>query len=198
MMKRLLIILAATAALTAGAQRSDSLTLSLTPHVGFCTSTMIAGSGENLRTTIPFTAGLDLDWHITRQWSTGLGLHYQRHGGKDQNDGWLRTENLSVNCCAGFTVAGIVILDAGLQLNVPVSSTYRNRGWEEYYDGKDISRHTHAVNLSIPVGVSVEYKRVVFRVRLGFGVTDIFDRNEIGKFRVRQGSLTIGYRIPLR
>lgn len=196
-MKRIISLLAAIVTLTAAAQINDSTRLSLTPFFGVGINSPSVKTSGTVSSFVAADAGFQFDWHLTRHWMVGGRLNFQ-YIDVNINDGGTTLGSVGIAATGTFHLR-LLLLDAGLQLNVPVISDYQNSHFEAYNgSGVDIMRHTHGVNLSIPLGVGLQLRGLRVRVGVDIGVTRVYDPNAITSVRNNVFTLTIGYRIPLR
>lgn len=200
-MRRLLFILAALLAFAAAAQSTDksvndSTRWSLTPHYGCGFNRPSVKTAGHVSSAVVIDAGFRFDRHLNRHWMVGGTLNFKYADG-DINDNLLTIGTLGIGAGATYFWRALFV-DAGLQLNVPVFSTFSNRNWEAY-DGKvDIMGHTHGVNLSLPVGVGVQLRHIVLRLGADIGLTRVYNPAAVTSVRNNLVTLTIGYRFRLK
>ena len=140
-----------------------------------------------------FTAGVDVEYRHCKWTGTVLGISYSNEGYLIKySEKWK--EKYSFNyvglaATESFYVSRYLAVKTGLQLGylagAPRSNIYP---WS----------HSHW-NLSIPVGISGEYKHVVLDLRYHFGLQDVggykYDGDE--KCRTKSLWITLGYKFSL-
>ena len=183
----------------------------------------LTSNGSELKVMTDFTAGVEVSYQLTSILDVSLGASYSRMGcgisGLSESEWTIggysftldnakyRMDYLNVPVMAGVYVWKGLAVRAGLQAgfclnqsrdyeintNAPSSSCSVTKNGYWYKE-----RVFNDFNLSIPVGVSYEYKNVVAEVRHDFGltnyITDEWNVSDKKKGRIHSTSVTIGYR----
>ncbi len=141
---------------------------------------------------VGLTAGVDVDYRYLQRLSTSVGMFYSDEGYK-QSVVWtdaMSMKYLSLGLHENFYPVDWLALKAGLQ-----AAYMLDFGYDDY-----IGRKPDKWNLSLPVGLSLEYWNIVLDFRYNIGLVDIgggkFDDGK--KCLTNSLWLTIGYRINLQ
>lgn len=140
-----------------------------------------------------FVGGADVQYQLTNAIALSGGLMYSQQGTKFEYDitfdefderPQFRTHFINIPLLAVLTTRFGVSLKAGLQPEVRVGNRF---------DGV-----FNRVNLSIPVGVSYEWKHVCLDLRYNIGVTRLY-KGDLGGSNCNNRTimLTLGYGIDL-
>ena len=201
-MKRTLfaMLLGMAAPLAALAQSQETGRWSVTPRVGINSSNM---SGQDVyvdfnrlvkpKRKIGFVAGAEVEYRYMQPLSTALGVWYSREGFRyTESDGDAHTnlDFLNFSAVENFYVADGLAIKAGLQLGYLLNVKSVVDGHSE-----DIGNSFKKLNLSIPVGLSYEYRSVVLDLRYNIGLTNLCDIELLDEtWRTNSLWLTAGYR----
>ena len=205
MMKRTLfaMLLGMAAPLAALAQSQETGRWSVTPRVGINSSNM---SGQDVyvdfnrlvkpKRQIGFVAGAEVEYRYMQPLSTALGVWYSGEGFRyTEIDGDAHTnlDFLNFSAVENFYVADGLAIKAGLQLGYLLNVKSVVDGHSE-----DIGNSFKKLNLSIPIGLSYEYRNVVLDARYNIGLTNLCDVELLDeKWRTNSLWLTAGYRFCL-
>ena len=204
-MKRTLfaMLLGMAAPLAALAQSQETGRWSVTPRVGINSSTM---SGQDVyvdfnrlvkpKRKIGFVAGAEVEYRYMQPLSTALGVWYSGEGFRyTEIDGDAHTnlDFLNFSAVENLYVADGLAIKAGLQFGYLLNVKSVVDGHSE-----DIGNSFKKLNLSIPVGLSYEYRSVVLDLRYNIGLTNLCDVELLDeKWRANSLWLTAGYRFCL-
>lgn len=140
--------------------------------------------------TTGFTAGLEAQHQFTDLFAASIGLLYSEQGTDFKHDERVDMKTtidanyLVVPVLAVFTSPIGLSLKMGLQPEVRVSNKY----------DKVLNRMT----LSLPLGLSYEYRHIALDIRYAFGLTHIYkDQLNSDSSHNATLSLTLGYAIGL-
>jgi hypothetical protein len=202
MMKRTLfaMLLGMAAPLAALAQSQETGRWSVTPRVGINSSNM---SGQDVyvdfnrlvkpKRKIGFVAGAEVEYRYMQPLSTALGVWYSGEGFRyTEIDGDAHTnlDFLNFSAVENFYVADGLAIKAGLQLGYLLNVKSVVDGHSE-----DIGNSFKKLNVSIPIGLSYEYRNVVLDARYNIGLTNLCDVELLDeKWRANSLWLTAGYR----
>ena len=145
---------------------------------------------------IGFVAGAEVEYRYMQPLSTAVGVWYSREGFRYKDvgdDAHTNVDLLNFSAVENFYVADGLAIKAGLQLGCLLGVKY-------YYDSytEDAGNSYKKLNLSIPVGLSYEYRNVVLDARYNIGLTNLCDINLVTeKWRTNSFWLTLGYRFTL-
>lgn len=202
-MKRTLfaMLLGMAAPLVALAQSQETGRWSVTPRVGINSSTM---SGQEIYYTlddavrpkrrIGLVAGAEVSYRYMRPLSTAVGIWYSREGFRhDFPEGEKKSHLNFLNFSAveNFHVTEGLAVKAGLQLGCLLSSKSALADGSSQSESKLYKK----VNLSIPVGISYEYRQVMLDLRYNIGLTNLCNVELLDEtWRTNSLWLTLGYR----
>ena len=205
MMKRTLfaMLLGMAAPLAALAQSQETGRWSVTPRVGINSSNM---SGQDVyvdfnglvkpKRQIGFVAGALVEYRYMKPLSTAVGVWYSREGFRYKDigdDAHTNLDLLNFSAVENFYIADGLAIKAGLQLGylLNVKSVVDGRS-------EDIGNSFKKLNVSIPIGLSYEYRNVVLDARYNIGLTNLCDVELLDeKWRANSLWLTAGYRFCL-
>ena len=204
-MKRTLfaMLLGMAAPLAALAQSQETGRWSVTPRVGINSSNM---SGQDVyvdfnglvkpKRKIGFVAGAEVEYRYMQPLSTALGVWYSREGFRYKDigdDAHTHLDLLNFSAVENFYVADGLAIKAGLQLGYLLNVKSVVDGHSE-----DIGNSFKKLNVSIPIGLSYEYRNVVLDARYNIGLTNLCDVELLDeKWRANSLWLTAGYRFCL-
>lgn len=196
---------------------------------GISTSTgndYLAGSfiSAKSKANVGFTAGVEGQYQFTDLFGLSVGAFYAREGCHYDTKGLTLTDgassynislnnnlNLHLDCITILVLANVYVwrglaVKAGLQPEIIVHKSgsvdariISNEGI--MLMGFDADPNLHSFSLSLPVGLSYEYKNVVLDARYCFGLTNIENNRdpELGNDKVHLNtfSVTLGYKFEL-
>ena len=198
MKKMMMMLLMATVAMTASAQKTlhENGTFTLQPKVGLAIGTLsgdwTSASGVERKSRYGLIAGVEGEYYVNDWFSAALGVNYAQQGWKFDGSGINETtklDYLNIPITANFYVAEGLALKTGVQLGVLMSAK------EESEDVKDAYEKT---NISIPIGISYEFSNFVFDARYNLSVTKINKNSDSNnKYRSDLFQITVGYKFAL-
>lgn len=205
MMKRTLfaMLLGMAAPLAALAQSQETGRWSVTPRVGINSSNM---SGQDVyvdfnrlvkpKRKIGFVAGAEVEYRYMQPLSTALGVWYSGEGFRYKDigdDAHTNLDLLNFSAVENFYIADGLAIKAGLQLGYLLNVKSVVDGHSE-----DIGNSFKKLNVSIPIGLSYEYRNVVLDARYNIGLTNLCDIELLDEtWRTNSLWLTAGYRFCL-
>lgn len=196
---------------------------------GISTSTgndYLAGSfiSAKSKANVGFTAGVEGQYQFTDLFGLSVGAFYAREGchydtkgltitdGKESYNISL-TNNLRANLdCITIPVLANVYVWRGLAVKAglqPEIIVHKSGSVDAHISANNVSTvlgidadpNLHSFSLSLPVGLSYEYKNVVLDARYCFGLTNIENNRdpELGNDKVHLNtfSVTLGYKFEL-
>jgi len=174
-------------------EREGSVTIQ--PRVGANFSCM----DDYDKTKFGYAFGMELEYQMTDLLSLSAALMYSDQGARDESTGLEEILDIDfvnvpimLNC---YVVPGLAI-KAGVQPAFRTKTTVKYDGLKMDVDWllKQYGTETemNKFMLSVPVGISYEYNRVVLDARYNFGITDLFKGE--GKMRNNVVQLTLGYK----
>ena len=203
-------LLAATVAVRA---QQEAGTWSITPRVGVNSSVLSvddvyhdAGNGDMVAAKAKhkwgLTAGVEGQYQAWQQLGISFGVMYSNEGydfGEVADVGELKQSLhfVSVPVLVNFYIEPDLL--PGLALKAGVQVGYLLQGRETFYGTTVTSTDAfRRVNVSIPAGISYEYRHFVADLRYNIGVTNLCRVSTLDE-TWRTGSLwlTVGYRIGL-
>ena len=163
--------------------------------------------------------GAEGEYHITDMFGLSLGVFYAQEGANYKGEGFTSHEGIKVNvdnlkvnldCITVSILANIYVwkglaLKTGIQPEFAVGKKAKGDVTIEYdlpsYKETTFEKpNVKSFSLSIPVGVSYEFKNVVADLRYSFGITNIrsekhfFQNSHSGSAYNRVLSFTLGYK----
>lgn len=212
-MKRTLLIFAILCMATGVSAQQETGTWSVTPRVGVNSSTLSVedvyhddGNGDMVAASAKhkwgLTAGVEGQYQAWQQLGISFGVMYSNEGydfGKVADVGeWKQSLHfLSIPVLANFYIEPDLL--PGLALKAGVQVGYLLQGKETLYGITATNTDAfHRVNVSIPAGISYEYRHFVADLRYNIGVTNLCRSSALDE-TWRTGSLwlTLGYRFGL-
>ena len=221
MKKMMMMLLMATVALTASAQNEVGQ-FTLQPKVGLNLASVsgvytidnpYTNEKDDGNLKGDFAIGVEAEYGLSEKFSVAAGVLYSCQGkdfgsvklynNPDGSAGWGWDKNvlnlgyLNIPIVANFYFARNWAIKAGIQPGFLLSAKEKvdGIGTNESYD-KDIKSDYQSFDLSIPLGLSYEYQKVVFDLRYNLGLTKINKKgDESCKNNVIQ--FTIGYKFAL-
>ncbi len=198
-MKKIMILLVmAVAAMTANAQNTlrENGTFTLQPKVGiglgYLSGSWTTAVGADKKTRIGVVAGVEGEYYANEWLGIAAGLNYAMQGWKFKYNSTTeatKLDYLNIPVTADFYVAKGLALKAGLQFGFLVSAKR---------ESTDIKSDCEKFNLSIPVGISYEYKDFVLDLRYNFAATKVNkNSNSDNKWRSDLLQITLGYKFEL-
>jgi hypothetical protein len=199
MMKKMMILaVMAIVAMTASAQNTlrENGTFTLQPKVGlgigFLSGSWSAGINEDRKSRIGVLAGVEGEYYVNDWFSAALGVNYAQQGWKFEGGGesvTTKLDYLNIPIVGNFYVTEGLALKTGVQFGCLLSAK------EESTDVKD---KYEKLNISIPIGISGEYKNFVLDVRYNISLTKINkNSNSENKYRSDLFQITLGYKFEL-
>jgi hypothetical protein len=203
MRKMMMFVLLMMVVSGAQAQTESVGKWSVTPFVGINSSNM---SGQDLyvdfnrlvkpRRQIGFVVGAEVEYRYMQPLSTALGVWYSGEGFRYteiEGDTHTNLDFLNFSAVENFYVADGLAIKAGLQLGYMFNVKSVVDGHSE-----DIDNSFKKLNVSIPIGLSYEYRNVVFDLRYNIGLANLCDLSLLDeKWRTNSLWLTAGYRFCL-
>lgn len=209
-MKRTIIALLLLAATTSMEAQYKQEGFSIIPRIGFNSSKTTdhqywgeiysGGSSKKHHETnhkMGYVFGIDADYAYAKRLSTTLGLSYSNEGFElERLTQYMNFVNMTV--LENFYVLPGLALKTGLQYGYLESAELKDpdisprRGYRKKSNRADYNNY----NLSIPIGVSYEYKNVILDLRYNIGLWNLY-AYDLDDYRTRSLWLTLGYRIHL-
>lgn len=190
----MMMLVMAAVAMTARAQNTlrENGTFTLQPKVGLALGSF-SGSwegGGDYKMKAGLMAGVEGEYYVNDWFSAALGLNYAQQGWKFELNSIKTTTKLdfiNVPLIANFYIAKGLALKTGVQMGFLVNAKNED---------VDVKENCKKTNISIPVGISGEYKDFVLDVRYNIAVTKT---NKYGDNAQRSDmiSFTLGYKFEL-
>lgn len=196
-MKKLFLMAAMVLASAASFAQHSVGKLSIQPKVGLNIASLTESDGSDPR--FGLAAGVEFEYQATSIFSLSAGMVYSMQGAKAEEDGTaatLKLDYINIPVMANVYVAkGLAVklgLQPGINVNNKIKATQDGISAEVSLDKAGYDMNTF--DFSIPVGLSYEYRNVVFDARYNFGVTKYLDGDD-SKNSVFQ--FTLGYKFDL-
>ena len=221
MKKMMMMLVMATAALTASAQNEVGQ-LTLQPKIGLnlanltnveVISNSFTHETESGNMKGDFAFGVEAEYGITEKFSVAAGILYSRQGTDfgtlkiygapdgSASEGWDKNQYnldyLNIPIVANFYFAKGWAIKAGIQPGFLLSAKHKVDGigaTESYdIDYKDASK---TFDLSIPLGLSYEFNNIVIDGRYNLGLTKV-NKNGDDSNKNSVIQITVGYKFAL-
>lgn len=196
-MKKALMIIAAMFVSVASFAQKEAGTFSFIPKVGISYTNMSNDQDKiNFDSKLGFTAGAEAEYQISETFSVSLGAMYTQKGLKYDNYGaqtkW-KLDYLDVPVMANAYIVPGLALKVGVQPEILLSSKYGGtaEGHSMEWSTKDDCK---SFLVSLPIGVSYEYKNVMLDLRYTTGLMNAFKSETKLDAKHQVLSLTLGYR----
>lgn len=195
-----MIAVMAVACLTANAQkaRHDAGSFTLQPMIGLSTgylrgemeSNGVTVKIENNEARVGLAVGAEAEYYTSTNWFTlSAGAMYMQQGWGWKNSSSEKLDYINIPVLANFYVAKGFALKVGLQPGFLVNAKV---------DGVNVKDAYNTFNLSLPIGLSYEFKNgITLDLRGAAGLTNILKNSGSTKWYNDGGMLTIGYKFEL-
>lgn len=199
----LMVLIAITLSVQAQHEEGD---ITIQPKIGITISNMTDGD----KSKINLTYGVEFERFFTDQFSASLGIMFTNQGCKWNIYSLDGADNVSddmkldiyygtLPIMANYYVLPGLALKAGIQPAFRVKARIEFNGEkmdfdnaiDAIFDGNDNKMRTF--DLSIPVGLSYEFKRVTFDARYNFGVTKLISNTDESIYN-KVFIMTLGYK----
>ena len=172
-MKKLLFAAAIMMASLSAFAQHEAGDITLQARVGMVGSDFNNTSDTKARVGV--VVGPELEYFLTNRFSLGAGVLYTQQGAEqDKVDVTYELDYINVPITANFYVWKGLAIRAGLQPGFNISSKIKANDIK-----KDMDDSVKSFDLSIPVGLSYEYRHFVIDARYTFGLTEIFDTSKV-------------------
>ena len=201
MKKFFLIAVMAVISLSASAQkmRHSAGSITIQPMIGISNgylrgeyksgSTTIKYENDEARTGLGI--GAEAEYYTTTPWlSVSAALLYQQQGWEMKSASAYKCDYINIPVLANFYVAKGFALKIGLQPGFLVSAKT---------DGNSFKDDCNTFGLSLPVGLSYEFKNgITLDLRGAAAITKLNEKSDNLKWYNDGGILTIGYKFSLQ
>ena len=198
MKKMMMMAVLAIVAMTANAQNTlrENGTFTLQPKVGlgigFLSGDWSSASGDDRKSRFGVLAGVEGEYYVNDWFSAALGVNYAQQGWKFKGGGISETtklDYLNIPIVGNFYITEGLALKTGVQFGCLLSAKEESTNVKDYYE---------KMNISIPIGISGEYKNFVLDVRYNISLTKINkNSNSENKYRSDLFQITLGYKFEL-
>lgn len=183
--------------------QNEAGTWGVRPQAGICVSDFVGGESGEFKPKVGFVGGVYADYQATDMLGLSTGLVFSMQGAKYENEAvYIDKFDMSY---LNLPVMASVYVVPGLAVKAGVQFGYLLDSKIHYVDNNMTSSSgnyelddddCHSFMLSIPVGLSYEYRDFVVDARYSFGLTKVFDGvfEDVGT-RNNVFQLTVGYRI---
>ena len=207
-MKKLLTLMALMAVTLSAQAQYEEGDITIQPKVGMTISNITDGD----KSKINLTYGVEFERFFADQFSVALGVMFTNQGCKwniysqDKVAGYVINDDMKFDIYYGtLPITANYYVLPGLALKAGIQPAFRVKAKIEYngekmdfdnaidaiFDGNDNKMRTF--DLSIPVGLSYEFKRVTFDARYNFGVTKLISNTDKGYYN-KVFIMTLGYK----
>lgn len=192
MKKFFMIAVMAVAAISASAQEVGSFFV--TPKVGVNLASMSEFTDSKMR--VGLVAGAELGYQTSEANTVSVGLFYSQQGVKVGDNVTHKNDYLNIPVMTSYMLFPGFSIEAGLQPSFLVSAKGKDDTGES--DLKDLY---NKFDLSLPIGISYEFSKVVLEARYNIGLLkcykDIEGPNGTMESKTKNNviSFTIGYKL---
>ncbi len=131
---------------------------------------------SDTKARVDMVVGPEFEYFLTNRFSLGAGVLYSQQGAKlDKTEVEYDIDYINVPLTANFYVVKGLALRAGIQPGFNINGKMTN-------DGKEVADFKESVkgfDLSIPFGLSYEYRHFVIDARYTYGLTKVFDTKKV-------------------
>ena len=201
-MKKIMMIAALMVATLSANAQNEVGQFSLKPTAGINIATITGDAGQ--KSKVGFVGGLEAEYGVAQNFGITAAFLYSMQGCKIPADKYINggaNGNANVNIdYLNIPILAQYYLTKGLAIKAGPQIGFNVRH-KASYDGEtvDIEKiggiNVNSVNVSIPVGISYEYKSIVLDARYNIGLTKVFKNTNEGRNSVF--AITLGYKIPL-
>ena len=196
-MKKMLLMAAFVMATTMSFAQREAGSVTLQPRIGFSAADFNNTSDTEAR--VGLVVGPEFEFFLSNRFSIAAGLNYSQQGSelKEADVTW-KLDYLTVPVVANVYLFKGFALKAGVQAGFKTKAEMEANGNGSTYTA-DMKDDVKGLDLSIPVGLSYEFKHFVLDARYNLGMTKIFE-GEAGKILETKNlafQLTLGYKIDL-
>ncbi len=175
---------------------------SVTPRVGLTLASLT--SQDNSKINVGIAAGAEAEYQVLDFLGVSAGLMYSQQGVSYDGPGTNKwnLNYLNIPILANFYVYKDLALKVGIQPGFRLTATEKTEKGNTKTE-TDIKDYVEGFDLSIPMGVSYEYRNFVLDARYNLGVTKILKGSNQDPERFRRSSrnsvfmITLGYRFNL-
>ena len=199
-MKRIFVIAAALFVAVQSFAREQPGTFTIKPTVGINIS---ASTSDHANAKLGFVGGIDFGYKLNKLITFTAGAMYSCEGwnNPDAPNESVNLNYINVPVLINFNVVKGLVLKAGLQPGFSIGGKMVAEGqtvdFRELKSLVDLS----VVNLSVPIGVSYEFKNFTVEARYNAGLSPLAKLSFLAESSVARGSvfqILLGYKIPLR
>jgi len=192
-MKKIFLVLAIMMASISAFAQHEPGSLTIQPRIGFS-----AGDFNNTKDTkarVGMVVGPEFEYTLANRFSLALGINYSQQGAKqDKYDVTYKMDYLTVPIVANFYIVKGLAIKAGVQPGFNIKSKMDATTVQA-----DFEDAVKKFDLSIPVGLSYEFRNIVLDARYNFGLTKMFDMNKVDlNSKNLAFQLTLGYKFTLK
>ncbi len=192
-MKKIFLVLAIMMASISAFAQHEPGSLTIQARIGFS-----AGDFNNTKDTkarVGMVVGPEFEYTLANRFSLAMGINYSQQGAKqDKYDVTYKMDYLTVPIVANFYIVKGLAIKAGVQPGFNVKSKMDATTVQA-----DFEDAVKKIDLSIPVGLSYEFRNIVLDARYNFGLTKMFDMNKVDlNSKNLAFQLTLGYKFTLK
>ena len=212
-MKRITLLLALWAIVIGANAQQEAGLWSITPRVGINSSVItmddvlyLDGNGntesQSIKHQFGMTAGVEAQYQCWSQIGISMGLMYSNERCHFENNGdmgeWKQSLHfLNVPLLVNFYIEPNML--PGLALKAGVQLGYLLQGKETLMEVTNTNTDSfHRMNVSIPAGISYEYRNFVLDLRYNIGLSNLCNHKVLDEtWRSNSLWLTLGYQFKM-
>ena len=193
-MKRFILVAAIMMASIAVFAQHEPGSLTIQPRIGFSAADF--NNTQDTKARVGMVAGAEFEYTVSNHLGLALGVNYSQQGAEqDKFDVTYDLDYLTVPIVANVYIVKGLALKAGVQPGFNINAKIKSDGVERA-DFKDAVKK---FDISIPVGISYEFRNFVVDARYNLGVTKIFDMDKVDlNSKNLAFQLAVGYKFNLQ
>ena len=196
MMKKTILMAAIIMATTTAFAQRQAGSMTIQPRIGVSAADFNNTSDTEAR--VGFIVGPEFEYFVSDRFSLAAGFNYSQQGAEVTSlNTTFKNDYITVPVVANIYLFKGFALKAGLQPGFKTKADLEIEG-----NGGNVSANikddVKPFDLSIPVGLSYEFKHFVIDARYTFGTTEIFKDNALDlDSKNLTFQLTLGYKLDI-
>lgn len=211
LMRKIVFCMSMLIAFIASGQ-NDVKQWSLKPFAGMSVSSFMGADADGSEARFGYHGGLEAEYQLHHRWSVALGALYSTGGAKISENAekmTIKSDRIYFPLTAKCYVWRGLSLSTGVAPTIVVNSVFDFRG-AGVSVGVKSSKISRSFDVSIPIGVSYEYRNVVVGASAYFGLCPLFKKNsyieangirlDLGDAKINNyaAMISLGYKFKLK
>lgn len=192
--------------------QNDVKQWSLKPFAGMSISSFMGDDADGSEARFGYHGGLEVEYQFHHRWSVALGALYSTGGAKiseNADNMTIKSDRIYFPLTAKCYVWRGLSLSAGVAPTIVVNSVFDFRG-NGVSVGVKSGKISRSFDVSIPIGLSYEYRNVVAGASAYFGLCPLFKKNsyiegngirlDLGDAKINNYAvmISLGYKFKLK